>query len=233
MVNIMGIAVSKRLNFRFRKQRERSPSSSSRLNRRPNGFIGSLTTFPRKEILFRKGGSSKYLYQVKFGCILAYSTFNTGRRRIWAFYLPGDYIGLEMGEIHARSAQAATPSTVYKIRKEKLKSLAARNVAVVKRLLDITEVELQRAQNHITLLQQKSPLVRIAEFLIEIKKRMKSRNTFDLPMSNLDIADYLNLRHETVSRVLAKLEKMSAISFKSQHRVVIHRGNRFWTKVQK
>ena len=226
------MAVSKSQKVFFRSAGEEAKSASLKAARKAVAFTGSMKALSPKETLFRAGGLTKYLYKVEFGCIFTYSTFDTGRRRIWAFYLPGDYFGLEIGERHTRSAQATTYSTVRVIRNEKLQTLAVRDIAVAKRLLDITASELQRTRNHVLLLHKRS-LERVAEFLIELKKRTKSRKEFDLPMFQLEIADYLNLTKETVSRALKRMEKMSVISSRPNRRIMVHGGKHFLPKGQR
>jgi CRP/FNR family nitrogen fixation transcriptional regulator len=99
-------------------------------------------------------------------------------------------------------------------------SRAARDIAVVKYLLDIMAMELQRTKNH-NLLLLKDAQQRIVDFLLEMKNRQQGQNEIDLPMTRLDIADYLGLSIETVSRVLTRLKRASAISLPTFRRVIL------------
>jgi CRP-like cAMP-binding protein len=157
---------------------------------------------------------------VQFGCVRTYAQFNKGRRLVIGFYFPGDYFGLEMGKKHGFSADVMVPSMILVIGKRTLMSRAMNNIAVAKRMLDITHVELQRAQNH-SLLLRRSAEERVAQFLFDMKKRNR-RKELDLFMSRQDIADHLNLTIESVSRVFTRLEKASAISFLTHRRVAVH-----------
>lgn len=125
-----------------------------------------------------------------------------------------------MRATHNVSAEAITPSTVLAIGRKVLISLAVTDSAVATEMLRITNVELQRAQTH-SLLLRNSADERVANFLLEMKKRNRSREV-DLLMLRRDIADYLNLTIETVSRALARLEKSSAISFLTYRRVAVN-----------
>jgi CRP/FNR family nitrogen fixation transcriptional regulator len=96
-------------------------------------------------------------------------------------------------------------------------SLAKVDTFAAKQLLDITNEELQRAKNHSLLLRQ-SANERVANFLFEMKKRNRQR-VVEILMTRRDIANYLNLTPESVSRALAQLKRKSAISFSSHRHV--------------
>jgi CRP-like cAMP-binding protein len=155
------------------------------------------------------------------GCITNTLGFDLRQAQVSAFYFPRNYFGLEVRDKHIISAEAITPSMVLIIRRQALTLRAATDIAVAKHLLAITNVELQRAQNHSLLLRNKSAHERVANFLFELKKRNR-RKEVDLLMSRQDIADHLNLKIETVSRALTRLEKKSVISFLTHRRIAVH-----------
>jgi CRP/FNR family nitrogen fixation transcriptional regulator len=182
--------------------------------------MGSSTHYSRGEQVFRNGQASRHIYQVVSGCIRTY-TNPTGRRRlIIAFYFPGDYFGLEMRKKHRFSAEATTSSLVRVIGTKALALRSATDGAVARHMMHITNMELQRAQNHSVLLRDYSD-DRVGNFLFEMKKRNR-RKEVDLMMSRQDIADYLDLSLETVSRAFTRLEKCFAISLLTPTRVVVH-----------
>ena len=176
--------------------------------------------FPRGEKVFRNGQHSRHIYQVESGCISTYTNQSDGRRPILAFYFPGDYFGLEMRKTHRISAEATTPSSVRRYATKALALRAATDGAVARYMLHITNLELQRAQNHSLLLRNYSE-ERVGNFLFEMKKRDRRREV-ELLMSRQDIADYLNLSLETVSRAFTRLEKNSAISLLTPQRVAVN-----------
>jgi CRP/FNR family transcriptional regulator, nitrogen fixation regulation protein len=182
--------------------------------------MGTSTSFSRNQKIFGKGEPGECLYKVESGCIRACDTLNDGRRWIDTFYLPGDFFGLEAREEHTISAESITPSRVRVIKRKALVSRAARDIAVVKYMLDNTAIELQRTQNHNVLLL-KGAQERIVDFLLEMKNRQQGQNEVALPMTRRDIAAYLGLSIETVSRVLTRLERASAISFPTSRRVIL------------
>ena len=114
---------------------------------------------------------------------------------------PGDMFGLEIGDDHSFSAEAITDCKVLVIKRSSVISLAARDNDVARQLWAMTAAELLRVQDHIMLLI-KTAQERVAGFLLEMAKRAPAGNEIDLPMSRQDIADYLGLTIETVSRTL-------------------------------
>ena len=182
--------------------------------------MGSEKLLSRDETIFRKGQSAAAIYKVESGCIKTYSNLRNGRPMIIAFYFPGDYFGLELRKRHIISAETITPSMVIVISKKTLISLAANGVSVAENMLAITNVELQRVQNH-SLLLRNSAYERVANFLFEMKQRNR-RKEVDLFMTRQDIADHLNLTIETVSRTLKRLRRKSVISNLTWRRVTVH-----------
>ena len=121
---------------------------------------------------------------------------------------------------HHVFAEAVAPSMIRAISIDAVKRRAATDFSVARYLLKITNVELQRAQNH-NLLLRSSADERLGHFLFEMKRLNRTKDV-ELLMSRQDIADHLNLAIETVSRALTRLEKASAISFLSHRRVAVH-----------
>jgi CRP-like cAMP-binding protein len=127
---------------------------------------------------------------------------------------------LEAGQEHTSSAEASVASEVIIVKRSILNSRASGDSTLARRLLDLTVVELQRAQNHVLLLI-KSAQERVAAFLLDLAKREDSGNEIQVPMSRQEIADYLGLTIETVSRTLTQLENASAIALPTSRRIVL------------
>ena len=106
------------------------------------------------------------------------------------------------------------------IRRSALIALAERDHDVARQLWAITGVELRRVQEHIILLI-KSAQERVASFLLEMSERISADNAVELSMSRQDIADYLGLTIETVSRTLTALENAGTIELPSTRRIVL------------
>lgn len=200
--------------------RRASATPRSLFSGRSLGAIRASTAFARGEEVFGEGEPADYLYQVMSGGVRTYNTLSDGRRQIAGFYLPGDVFGLEARHVHSVSAEAITRSKLYAVKKAELMARAAGDPAMTNLLLDLTTAELQRTQAHILLLL-KSAQERVVAFLLDMAEREECQSEFDLRMSRQDIADYLGLTIETVSRTLTRLESASAISFESSRRIVL------------
>ena len=172
---------------------------------------GSPMPFGRNEEVYGEGEPAEFIYQVISGAVRTYKILNDGRRQICAFHLPGDVFGLEAGEEHSFSAEALSQSTILVVKRSTVTKLAAKDPAVSRKLWDLTACELQKMQDHVMLLI-KSAQERVASFLLQMARRMPAANEIDLPMSRQDIADYLGLTIETVSRTLTQLEKIGRAS---------------------
>jgi CRP-like cAMP-binding protein len=183
-------------------------------------MMGAPMSFARNSEIYGENEPADYVYKVVSGTVRTYKILDDGRRQIGAFYLPGDIFGLEAGEAHIFSAEAVSNATVLVVKRSALVSLAQRDGDVARQLWAFTANELQRVQQHMLLLI-KSAQERVACFLLEISERFACAETIELPMSRQDIADYLGLTIETVSRTLTQLESRAAIALPTSRRIVL------------
>jgi len=181
---------------------------------------GVQMSFARNAEIYGENEPADYLYKVISGAVRTYKVLADGRRQIGAFYLPGDVFGLESGEHHVFSAEAVIDSKIAVIRRSAVMGLAARDNDVARQLWVLTSRELRRVQDHIMLLI-KTAQERVVGFLLEMSARMPSETQIELPMSRQDIADYLGLTIETVSRTLTQLEDSAAIELATSRRVLL------------
>jgi len=181
--------------------------------------MGAPMSFTRNTEIYGENEAADYLYKVISGTVRTYKILNDGRRQIGAFYGEGDIFGLEVGDVHAFSAEAITDCKVLVIKRSTVVAAAARDNAVARQLWSLTGRELQRVQDHILLLI-KTAQERVAGFLLEMAARGNG-NELELPMSRQDIADYLGLTIETVSRTLTQLENTSTIAVPTARRIVL------------
>ena len=183
-------------------------------------LMGAVMPFARNAEIYGENEPADYLYKVTSGAVRTYKVLSDGRRQIGGFYLPGDIFGLEAGEDHTFSAEAIGECKVLVVKRSALIALAARDNDVARQLWAMTAGELQRAQEHIMLLI-KTAQERVAGFLLEMAKRAVSATEVELPMSRQDIADYLGLTIETVSRTLTQLENSATIAVPTSRRIVL------------
>jgi CRP/FNR family transcriptional regulator, nitrogen fixation regulation protein len=183
-------------------------------------IMGAPMSFSRNTEIYGENEPAGYLYKVVSGAVRTYKIFDDGRRQIGGFYFPGDMFGLEHGESHQFSAEAIDNCVVLVVKRSALVALAERDGDIARQLWSHTAAELQRVRAHMLLLI-KSAEQRVACFLMEMAGRRSSHEVVELPMSRQDIADYLGLTIETVSRTLTHLEAKAAIALPTSRRVVL------------
>jgi CRP/FNR family nitrogen fixation transcriptional regulator len=198
-------------------------------------FLGELGSLPQNEIIlsefkYRRGAEifgetepAEYLYQVIDGAVRSYKLLSDGRRQIGAFHLAGDIFGLENGAAHRFTADAIVDTTVRLAKRVSLAHVAEQDAAVARDLLNMTATSLQHAEDHMLLLGRKTALERVAAFLLEMDRRLTAAGVMALPMCRRDIADYLGLTLETVSRALSVLHDKDILGFigQSQRQIVL------------
>ena len=182
--------------------------------------MGSQMKFGPNEEIYGEGEPAEYVYKVTKGAVRTYKILCDGRRQIGGFYLPGDIFGLEVGKEHQFSAEAINHVKVLVVRRSTIVSLAERDCDAARELWSVTGRELNRVQDHLLLLV-KSAQQRVACFLLEMSARLATTDAIELPMSRQDIADYLGLTIETVSRTMTQLVSEQAIGLPSSRRVVL------------
>ena len=177
-------------------------------------------SFAANAEIYGENEPADYLYKVVSGTVRTYKVLVDGRRQIGAFHLPGDIFGLETGDVHTFSAEAITECKVIVIKRSAVMTLAARDNDVARQMWELTARELARVQEH-SLVLIKSAEERVAGFLLEMADRAPGGGAVELPMSRQDIADYLGLTIETVSRTLKHLEDAAAIELPERRRILL------------
>jgi CRP/FNR family transcriptional regulator, nitrogen fixation regulation protein len=200
------------------------------VNRRSNESpaIGSdasqfVTSFcyRRESEIYGEKEPAKYLYQITEGAVRSYKLLSDGRRQIGAFHLAGDVFGFESGPVHRFTTEAIVDTHVRLMRRSSFEVAANSDLTLVLDLLKMTTSKLQHAEEHMLLLGRKNAIERVATFLIEMDRRLRKAGFLSLPMSRRDIADYLGLTLETVSRELSHLEAQHTIAFLGARQVVL------------
>jgi CRP/FNR family nitrogen fixation transcriptional regulator len=163
------------------------------------------------------------IFEVVRGAVRSYKILSDGRRQICAFYLPKDIFGWENGPTYRFTAEAIVNTTVRVVRRQNLENVAATDLQVTLDLLRMIARNLEHAENQMTLLGQKNPREKVAAFLLEMDRRLSGTGVLALPMSRRDIADYLGLTLETVSRQLSRLRASGMLKFAevSQRHIVL------------
>jgi CRP/FNR family nitrogen fixation transcriptional regulator len=191
-------------------------------------FLGELGALSQADILlsefkynrgaeiFGEAEPAENVCQVVDGAVRSYKLLSDGRRQINAFHLVGDIFGLENGGTHRFTAEAIVKTTVRLVKRASLAHVAERDITVARGLLTMTASNLKHAEDHMLLLGRKTSLERVVAFLLEMESRLTAAGVMALPMYRRDIADYLGLTLETVSRVLSVLHDKGILGFLGQ-----------------
>jgi CRP/FNR family transcriptional regulator, nitrogen fixation regulation protein len=192
-----------------------------------NGIAGSMElmgtriSYARNVEIFGEGEPAEYLYKVVSGSVRSCKLLDDGRRQVTGFYMVGEVFGLELDDDHHFSAEAVNDAVVLVVKRSVIIALAARDGDVARQLWAVTARELQRVQDHMLVLGCMNAKQRVATFLLHMALRGSGDNEVELPMSRQDIADYLGLTIETVSRTMTQLENDAAIGLASSRRIVL------------
>jgi CRP/FNR family transcriptional regulator len=172
-----------------------------------------------------EGDAASAFFNITGGSARLYKLMSDGRRQITGFAGVGHFLGLAVSDTYAFSAEAIDPVYYCRFSRAKLRTLLDDFPAMEKRLLQLASNELVAAQEQMLLLGRKTARERVASFLLA-QSRLgvvcpMPRTHFALPMTRGDIADYVGLTIETVSRTLTKLRSDGLIDIPNQTDVVI------------
>jgi len=169
------------------------------------------------------GDRADFLFNITGGVVKVYRLLADGRQQITGFLFPGDFLGLATNNTYAFSAEAVTDVRYCRFPRKGLEQFLDDVPKVEKRLLTIASNELAAAQEQMVLLGRKTAREKLATFLVMLGGRMSrlgdSTEEFSLPMSRADIADYLGLTTETVSRTFTQFRTEKLIALPKNDRV--------------
>jgi CRP/FNR family transcriptional regulator len=165
--------------------------------------------------IFSEGERADSAFGLSHGVVRLYKMLPDGRRQVVAFALPGDFLAMPLADRFSFSADAIGEVSVCRFPRKELKRLIQSSPDIMRLLIEFATRELQTAQDQLSLLGNGSAEERVAVFLVNWRDRMAQVTSISqavpLPMRRRDIADFLGLKLETVSRTLAKFEERNAI----------------------
>jgi CRP/FNR family nitrogen fixation transcriptional regulator len=177
--------------------------------------------FGRNEEIYGEGESAEFVYKVVRGAIRTARYMEDGRRQIGAFHLPGDIFGYEGGGTHRFSAEAVADCEVLLVKRTVLDKAVGENPNAARQLWGLTSARLEQLQDQLMILGRMTAAERVSAFLLDMSKRESSAATVDLPMPRNDIADYLGLTIETVSRIFSQLKRAQTITLTGSRNVLL------------
>jgi CRP/FNR family nitrogen fixation transcriptional regulator len=175
---------------------------------------GNVTFYPVDATIYAQGDDAGPLYLVEFGTVRICRMTADGRRQITSFCTAGDVFGLEVGDEHESYAESVDGAGIRVLR-------PAQNDGFMQRLLGLALRRFSQIQRHVLLLGRLNANEKMASFLVYLLDRQGSEDVVNLPMQRNDIADYLGLTFETVSRVLRFLKDQRIIRLQSVDRIEI------------
>ena len=187
--------------------------------------ISSEKEFKNKQTVFLQEEESKNLYNITQGNIKIYKLLRDGRIQIIGFLYPGDFFGSYKKGKYNYSAESIGDVKLCVFKQEVLDNYLEKNMNLAKELLHMTSHELTLAQDRIGVLGKLNANQRMAAFILNISKQRArigwQDNPISLPMMRQDIADYLGLTLETVSRELTKLKTSNLIKVLSSSQIYL------------
>jgi CRP/FNR family transcriptional regulator len=173
--------------------------------------IGYRIAAPPKTTIFTQGEPTVAIYILIRGIAALYKMAGGKRRQIVGFALPGDFLNLSFDDRHSCSVDAISEVAAYRYPTQTFLSYLHAHLTTMHRMLEITLQRLNAAHEHTVLLGRATAEERLLEFIIAWRARIGRKdalaNFVPLPLSRKDIANYLGLTIETVSRALGKLER--------------------------
>ena len=197
--------------------KSKSPAKPSIVKQR------TITIKPGKH-LFLEGDTADRIYEVASGVLRLTRLMEDGRRQVIAFGYPGDTVGFPSDGCYHTDCDALVPSTLVTHRRSDLET-ASGDAALHQRLLLAALREISGMQDHFMMLGRKSSIEKLASFLLVLTERVGEPlgdfNQVTLPMTRADIADFLGLTTETVSRTFTQLRKSGVIAIDHVNTIII------------
>ncbi len=178
------------------------------------------------QTLFHQGDPATRVFTVTRGAMKLYTLLPDGRRQVTGFMFPGDSLGISLDEEHAVSAEALDDVQLCCFPRSRFGEFVDGHPALERQLYCLAVHELAAARQQMVLLGRTTALERLATFFMHRLERSErsgaeGRGCFDLPMSRSDIADYLGLTKETVSRILGQLRDLRMIRLVTLDRIMV------------
>jgi CRP/FNR family transcriptional regulator, anaerobic regulatory protein len=169
------------------------------------------TNFAPRTQLQAQDAPAHSVFNITAGVVRLSKLLSDGRRQVFGFALPGDFLGLTLGHHHSYNADTLTHVTACHFDRGHFNRFMTQQPTLLRRLYDLTGRELALAQEHIAILGSRNAEEKLACFILGLRTRLVRSvghlTTIPLPMSRQDIADYLGLTIETVSRMFTRFDR--------------------------
>ena len=183
--------------------------------------IGMRLRLPARKIIYREGSPAQWVFAVDDGIVKSYKELSTGKRSVAAFMFPRDLFGLAEKGHYVNTVQAITAVTLYRFPIEELTALIKADGEIQFAFLVKVTHELRVAQRRTILVNRRDAAGRLAMFLVFVRNHLgqgdADESRVPLPMSRTDIAGFVGLSLESVSRASAELERRGLVKFEGRH----------------
>lgn len=194
----------------------------------PNKMLalsGIKRKFAKNSTLLHEEDEVKHVYEVVSGTVKTSKLLADGRRQVIGFFGDGDIIGLPVEFAAFYSIEAVTQATILCYPISQLNTVMGQSHDLTKFVFSRVHGEMEKHIGHLISLGRKRPKERMATFLLEYyNKRVDvgfTDQVIELPMSRVDISDYLGLTQETVCRVLSHFKRRAIIKSRNSHEITI------------
>ena len=196
---------------------------------RLNAIVTRIRVEPERAV-FYEWDSAEHVFNVTDGTVRLSKMLPDGRRQVTGFLSTGDFLGIAYSDSYAYTAEAISPLSLCRFPRHKLEALFDEFPGLEKKVLGVASNELRAAQDQMLLLGRKTAQEKLATFLCSLVpaggQANRRQSEIDLPMNRTDIADYLGLTTETVSRTFTRLVKDGILDLPSTHQVVLRQPER-------
>ena len=185
--------------------------------------VGTTVSYIRGKTIIEEGNPAEHVYKVAAGALRKVRLLPDGRRHITSFLMPGDFFGFAEGACYTHTVEAVADVTLVRYSRRGFDAALEQDPRASRHFLGLVTRALSATQDHLLLLGRKSALERMATFLLAMADRRASKAgaELDLPMNRSDVADYLGLTIETVSRLITRLRSLKIIDTPDAHRILI------------
>jgi CRP/FNR family nitrogen fixation transcriptional regulator len=204
-------------------RRQREPAAATGLQ-----ATGTALSFAANRLIYGEGDDAGAFYRVLSGVVRTYRILHDGRRQIDAFHGAGDVFGFDPLAGRRLSAEAVCDAVVIAYGRQGLEPGAAVNTKLLAQLFACAVASLIRSQEHSVLLGRRNAIEKVAAFLVDLANHAPRGAIITLAMSREDMADYLGMRVETISRTLAEMVRQALIELQTarEFRIIDPRGLR-------
>lgn len=177
------------------------------------------------QALFFEGDAAKHVFEVLEGALRIFRIISDGRRVITGFIYDGDLVGVSLKGNYLYSAEAVVPTKIRRLTRRTFDAATQDSEELRPQVFERICDEMAAAQDQLVLLSSKSAEERLCTFLLKHLRRTAAKNgvqsLIQLPMTRQDMADYLGLTIETVSRTITKLATKGILGCVGRHSIRI------------